>query len=248
MCPPPELTTSMFLKPVSTRFFSSSQPIPPAPTTRTRQLETESASSLRRDPTSWTIVERLLETAVQRLQNDPCLQLNHTVKTEGAPPWRQTSRPYTKKVTMIIIPQDQSKTLNYFSVFNQPDTYRIDELSRVEEYTCCFGHTSRPSSWTTPPNLASGLVPLRGCESQAYGRKLCSWHSWHLPCPGHSCMSMTSMLMFPAVWQKVCYLSIKQSSISKCAHSQVNLVVLICEIFRSLFFSSLHLYFYQKKR
>ena len=28
------LTTVMFLKPVSTRFFNSSHPIPPAPTTR----------------------------------------------------------------------------------------------------------------------------------------------------------------------------------------------------------------------
>ncbi|TRY93631.1 hypothetical protein DNTS_029702 [Danionella cerebrum] len=50
------LTTSMFLKPVSTRFLRSSQPIPPAPTTRTRQEERESASSLLSGPTRCTIV------------------------------------------------------------------------------------------------------------------------------------------------------------------------------------------------
>lgn len=41
----PGLTRSMWEKPVSTRFFSSSQPIPPAPTTSTRPPDTASASS-----------------------------------------------------------------------------------------------------------------------------------------------------------------------------------------------------------
>lgn len=41
----PGLTRSMWEKPVSTRFLSSSQPIPPAPTTSTRPPDTASASS-----------------------------------------------------------------------------------------------------------------------------------------------------------------------------------------------------------
>jgi hypothetical protein len=52
---------------VRTTFFKSSQPIPPAPTTSTRQADKESASSFRRDPTSCnvTIVDRFKTETVE---------------------------------------------------------------------------------------------------------------------------------------------------------------------------------------